>query len=93
MPPPRRHFRVSRDDLNHGASIEAKEHPSFGERSTRRIARDHIEQYGPGYYRTEGMHEKMIEQVNARMHAKPMRKKRPEPAGPFFDPSMRQLRF
>lgn len=93
MPPPSRKFRVSREDLNHGTKIEAKEHPSFGPRTHRHIARDHIEKYGPGYYRTEGMHEKMIEQVNTRMHAKPMKRRSPEPAGPFFDPSMRQIRF
>jgi hypothetical protein len=93
MPPPSRRYRVSREVLAKGAEIEAREHPSFGPRTTRRIARDHIQNYGPGYYAAEPVTEKIIAAKTKEMGARPMKRKRREPDGPFFDPSMRNIRF
>lgn len=71
--PPR--YRVSRADLQKGAKTEQQEHPWASETRARRIARDHLQKYGPGYYRAEPASEKIVQNVNKRMHAKPIRKK------------------
>ena len=59
----------------------AKEHPWASERTARKIARDHIQREGPGYYRAEPINEKVIQNINKKMKAKPMKKKRK----PSFD--------
>jgi len=75
-------YRVKLEDLKKGAKIEAKEHPWASERMARKIARDHIQREGPGYYRAEPINEKVIQNINKKMKAKPMKKKRK----PSFDP-------
>lgn len=72
-------YRVSQKDLKQGTRVEAKEHPNFGERTQRSIARDHLKKYGPGYYRGEKFNEKVTQNINKKMGAKPIRKHRPAP--------------
>ena len=93
MPPPSRRYRVSRQVLEQGAAIEAREHPSFGPRTTRRIARDHIQTYGPAYYAAEQVTEKIVASKTREMGARPIRRKPRERDGPFFNPTMSNLRF
>ena len=78
-------FRVRRADVIAGGKIEAKEHPRFSQRTANGIARDHLEKYGPGYYRAEKFNEKTVENINKRMKAKPIRRKREvfDPMNPF----------
>lgn len=70
-------YRVSKKDLQKGQRIEQREHPWATETRSRRIARDHLQKYGPGYYRAEPVNEKVVQNINKKMHAKPIRKKRP----------------
>jgi len=77
-------YRVKREDLQKGAKIEGKEHQWASETRARRIARDHLQKYGPGYYRAEPVTERVVENINHRMHVKPIRKKRPVPNGIFY---------
>ena len=69
-------YRVTREDLKRGAKIEGKEHPWASETRTRRIARDHLQKYGPGYYRAEDFNERVVTNINKKMGAKPIRKRR-----------------
>lgn len=82
MSPPR--YRVKREDLQKGAKIEAKEHPGLSDRMHRRLSREHIQRYGPGYYRAEPASEKIVQNINRKMGAKPIRRKRPSPPGMFY---------
>ena len=76
-------FRVSKRDLIVGAAMEAKEHPWASPTRARRIARDHLQTYGPGAYRAEPITEKVVQNINRKMRAKPIRRKpRPQPS-PF----------
>lgn len=95
MPPPARRYRVSRDVLEKGTQIEAREHPSLGPRTQRRVARDHIQKYGPGYYAAEPVTEKIIASKTKEMGAKPMKRKPRARSGPFYDPmaDIRNTRF
>jgi hypothetical protein len=77
-------YRVKREDLQKGAKAESKEHPWASETRARRIARDHLQKYGPGYYRAEPVNERVVSNINHKMHAKPIRKKRPSPPGMFY---------
>lgn len=73
-------FTVSKQDLMRGAKIEQKEHPWASPTRARRIARDHLRGYGPGYYRAEPVSEKVVENINRKMQARPIRRKpRPDP--------------
>ncbi|MCK9593764.1 MAG: hypothetical protein M0Q91_17325 [Methanoregula sp.] len=72
-------YRVSTRDLNRGTKIERKEHPSLSDRNVRRVARDHLEREGPGYYAVEKVTEKIIESKTKQMGAKPKRRPRREP--------------
>lgn len=78
-------YRVKREDLKKGMKIEAKEHPSMSRRAAKRIARDHLQKYGPGYYRAEKFNERTVQNINTRMGIKPIRKKRAafDPMNPF----------
>ena len=79
-------FTVRRKDLMTGAKIEAKEHPWASPTRARRIARDHLQAEGPGYYRAEPVNEKIIRNINRKMRAKPIRRKpvpRPNPFARF----------
>ena len=69
-------YRVNKKDLQKGQRIESKEHPGFSERTQRKIARQHLQKYGPGYYRAELVNEKVVQNINKKMHAKPMKKKK-----------------
>jgi hypothetical protein len=83
MPPK---YTVRRKDLMTGAKIEAKEHPWASPTRARRIARDHLQAEGPGYYRAEPVNEKIIRNINRKMRAKPIRRKpmpRPNPFARF----------
>lgn len=97
MPPPPRRYTVHRKDLDRGTEIESKEHPGFGERTHRKIARQHLEKYGPGYYSetAEKVHDRVVENVNHQMRARPTKRRRPEPHGPFYDPAadIERIRF
>lgn len=70
-------YRVNKKDLKKGQRIESKEHPWASDTRSRRIARDHLQKYGPGYYRAEPVNEKVVQNINKKMKAKPIRKKRP----------------
>jgi hypothetical protein len=63
-------YRVSRRELEKGAKEEAKEHPTLSERMVRRVAKDHIERYGPGYYEAEKVTEKIVEAKTKQMGAR-----------------------
>ena len=69
-----RRYRVPRKVLDRGARIEAQEHPGFGPRTTTRIARQHIQRYGPGIYSPEAekAQERMADIQNKKMHAHPI---------------------
>ena len=72
-------YRVNTKDLKQGTKIEAKEHPTMAESTARRTARQHLQRYGPGYYRAEKVNEKVVQNINNRMGAKPIRHHRPQP--------------
>jgi hypothetical protein len=93
MPPTKPQYRVRRADVDASAKLEAKEHPEFSDRTHRRLASDHLRRYGPSAYRAEPMTEKIVENMNHRMGAKPIKRKRREPDGPFFNPAMRDFNF
>lgn len=77
-------YRVSRKDLAKGTKIESKEHPGFSDRAHRKIARQHIQRYGPGYYAAEPVTEKIVESKTKQMGAKPMKRKpRQRPYNPL----------
>lgn len=81
MPKPK--YTVHLKDLKKGAKMEAKEHPWASPTRARRIARDHLEGEGPGYYRADKVNEQIIQNINRKMGARPIRRKpRPKP-GPF----------
>lgn len=77
-------YRVKREDLQKGAQQEAKEHPGLSERMHRRLSREHLKKYGPGYYRAEPVTERVVSNINHKMHAKPIRKVRRTPPGIFY---------
>ena len=77
-------YRVNQKDLQKGAKIEQKEHGWASDTRARRIARDHLQKYGPGYYRAEPVSEKMVQNINKRMRAKPIRRSRPQPRPVVF---------
>jgi hypothetical protein len=81
-----RKYRVNQKDLQQGAKVEQKEHPGMSDRAHRRLSREHLQRYGPGYYRAEPVSEKMVQNINKKMHAKPIRRSRPQPPRPvvFF---------
>jgi hypothetical protein len=76
-------FKVAKYDLILGARMEAREHPWASPTRARRIARDHLQTYGPGAYRAEPVVEKVVQNINKKMGAKPIRRKRPAPPNPF----------
>ena len=82
--PPR--YTVRAKDLQKGAAQEAKEHPWASPARARRIARDHLQTYGPGAYRAEPVVERVIQNTTKRMGARPIRRKpRPRPLNPLID--------
>lgn len=79
-------YRVPRAVLARGARIEAEEHPGFSQRSTRKIARQHIQKYGPGMYTeaTEKYHDRFIAIQNKRLGIRPIQRQRmPTRQSPF----------
>lgn len=79
-------YRVSRKDLEKGARIEQKEHPWASPTRARRITRDHLQKYGPGYYKAEPVTERIVQNVNKKLHARPMKRRRvPRPFNPLTD--------
>jgi hypothetical protein len=79
-------YRVSRQDLARGTKEEMKEHPWASPARARRIARDHLREKGPAAYRDEKFVEKVDENINKKMGAKPHPKKRiPRPYDPMTD--------
>lgn len=72
-------YRVAQKDLQKGAKVEQQEHRWASEQRARKIARDHLAKYGPGYYRAEKFNERVVHNVNQRMGARPMRRPRPQP--------------
>jgi hypothetical protein len=72
-------YRVNQKDLQKGARTEQQEHKWASEQRARRIARDHLQKYGPGYYRAEPVNEKIVQNVNKRMGARPIRRPQPRP--------------
>jgi hypothetical protein len=81
MPKPK--YTVHQKDLKKGAKMEAKEHPWASPTRARRIARDHLEGEGPGYYRADKVNEQVIQNINRKMGARPIRRKRPAPPNPL----------
>jgi hypothetical protein len=79
-------YRVSRKDLKKGTQIEQGEHQWASERTARRIARNHLQQHGPGYYRGERVTDEVIKSFNRKLNARPIRKRRaPRPFNPLYD--------
>ena len=86
-------YRVSRKDLDRGEKIEAREHPEFSSRTQRRIAKDHLQRYGPGFYAAEPVTDKIIASKTKQMGARPVRhKSREEPYDPMRDGLPRDIR-
>lgn len=77
-------YTVHREDLQKGAKIEAREHPWASPARARRIARDHLAAKGPGAYRAEKINDKIVDNINKRMRAKPIRRKPRPQNGIFF---------
>ena len=69
-------YRVPRAILQKGMRAEAQEHPGFSQRTHRKIARQHIERYGPGYYVAEKVTDRVVQNVNKKMGVKPIRRVR-----------------
>ena len=81
MPKPK--YTVHQKDLRKCAKMEAKEHPWASPARAKRIARDHLAGEGPGYYRADKVNEQIIQNINRKMGARPIRRKpRPKPS-PF----------
>jgi hypothetical protein len=79
-------YRVSRKDLDKGAKIEQREHPWASPTRARRIARDHLRSMGPGAYRAEPIVERVVQNVNKKLHAHPIRRRiPPRPFNPLTD--------
>jgi hypothetical protein len=81
MPKPK--YTVHQKDLQKGAKMEAREHPWASPTRARRIARDHLQTYGPGAYRAEPITEKVVQNINRKMNAKPIRRKPRQMPSPF----------
>jgi hypothetical protein len=82
--PPR--YTVHSKDLNKGIKIEQHEHPTRSPRVWKNNARDHLQLYGPGYYRAEPVAERIVQNINHRMRARPIRRKKaPRPFNPLID--------
>jgi hypothetical protein len=83
-------YRVNQKDLQKGAKIEQKEHPWASPTRTRRIARDHLQQHGPAAYRAEPIIDRVVQNVNKRIGARPMRRKpQPRAFNPLYDSPFR----
>ena len=79
-------YIVHKRDLDKGAATEAREHPWASPRRARRIARDHLQANGPGYYRAEPVQERATKAINAKMHANPVKPRVPSrPFDPLRD--------
>ncbi len=78
-------YRVSRKDLQKGTVDELREHPWASETRARRIARDHIQRYGPGYYAAEPITKQAIKSLNKGMNVKPIRKRPVRRYNPLTD--------
>lgn len=78
-------YRVSRQDLARGEKVERKEHPTLSDRNVRRVARDHIQRYGPGYYAVEKVTEHIVESKTKQMGAKKIVHHRKRPYDPMSD--------
>ena len=71
--------RVSREDLEIGERVEAKEHPWASPRVVRHLARDHL-QRNPNAYSGGGCGGGTTEiNLNQNIKVRPMRKKKPTP--------------
>ena len=82
--PPR--YRVSRKDLDKGAKVEQKEHPWASPTRARKIARDHLQQHGPGAYRAEPIVDRVVQNVNKKLHVHPIKRRiPPRPFNPLTD--------
>jgi hypothetical protein len=85
-------YRVRHEDLVRGEKIEKKEHPWASDRTARRIARNHLEEYGPGAYAAEKVTEKIVAAKTKQMGAKPIVKHRqPPPYDPMRDGLPREI--
>ena len=84
-------YVVHTKDLERGAKDEQKEHPWASETRARRIARDHLVKYGPGYYRGGSeVGDRVAYAIDKRIGAKPIRRKpRPRPFNPLYDSPFR----
>jgi hypothetical protein len=81
-------YRVDSKQLKAGAKIEAKEH-HVGERTARRIARQHLERH-PSFYKLEPVFDRMMERDERNI--KPIKRKRPDTRAPWdrlYDPFSR----
>ncbi len=76
-------YTVHQKDLKKGAKMEAKEHPWASPTRARRIARDHLQMEGPGYYRADKVNENIIQNINRKMGARPIRRKPRPPQNPL----------
>jgi hypothetical protein len=79
-------YTVHSTDLQKGIKIEQHEHPTRSPRVWKNNARDHLQLYGPGYYRAEPVTERIIESATKRSGARPIRRKSaPRPFNPLID--------
>ena len=84
-------YTVHTKDLKKGAKMEAKEHPWASPTRARRIARDHLQREGPGYYRAEPVNDQFVKQINKRMGVKRVRRRKPPaPFNPLVDDPFRK---
>jgi hypothetical protein len=82
---PSRRYRVNSKQLEIGTKHEM-EHTDNPARA-RRIARDHLQEH-PEYYKVLPIAEKMM--TAREKNIRPIKRKKREPDGPFFDPSLRR---
>jgi hypothetical protein len=76
-------YTVHLKDLKKSTKQEMKEHPWASERTAKRIARDHLSREGPGYPRADKVNDKIVQNINRKMGARPIRRKRPAPPNPL----------
>jgi hypothetical protein len=84
-----RTYRVDRRELDKQARNEKKEHPWMGERTARRVARDHL-RFHPSYGQAEEVADKIMKREDKK--TKPIRKVKPRPYNPMTDGLPRSAR-
>ena len=78
-------FRVNRKDLEYGARQERSRHPWMGIKTSKRIARENLQQH-PKFYVVEGQAEYLRANAERGMKPKKRRRRPPQQQGTAFPP-------